>query len=297
MSIRVHTLGTGTPSPTPESFGTAFAVELDEGHLVMIDCGPAATWKLAMAGLSPAALRTLFITHHHFDHNIDLPCLVLTRWDQDVTQTPLRLYGPRTTSAVVDRLFGENGAFADDYRARINWISSQRVFANRGGVLPRKPPQVDVEEVGPGFSVELDGGVRVTASHAEHAQPWLDCLSYRLDTPEGSAVFTGDTAPCDEVLELARDADLLYCMAWETDAETARTGEDQGVCSTGAAGRLAAEAHVRTLVLVHTGPRITRQRDEAIEEAKQYFDGNVVFADEVSVIDFADLDAPGDAVT
>ena len=39
----------------------------------------------------------------------------------------------------------------------------------------------------------------MTAAHAEHAQPYLDSLAYRLDTPEGSIVFTGDTQPCAHV--------------------------------------------------------------------------------------------------
>ena len=44
---------------------------------------------------------------------------------------------------------------------------------------------------------------QVTADIAEHAQPWLDCLAYRLDSPDGSVVFTGDTRPCESVVNLA----------------------------------------------------------------------------------------------
>ena len=68
------------------------------------------------------------------------------------------------------------------------------MYVNRGGVLPRKPPDVFAKGVGPG---EIYSGKdwEVTAANAEHVQPFLDSLAYRLDTPDGSIVFTGDTQP------------------------------------------------------------------------------------------------------
>ena len=69
---------------------------------------------------------------------------------------------------------------------------SQQVFVNRGGTLPRTPPSVAAKDVGPG---PVFGGRdwQVTAAPAEHVQPWLDSLAYRVDTADGSVVFTGDT--------------------------------------------------------------------------------------------------------
>jgi hypothetical protein len=46
---RVYVLGAGTPTPTPERFGSSFVAEFG-GNQVMIDCGPAATHKLVKAG-------------------------------------------------------------------------------------------------------------------------------------------------------------------------------------------------------------------------------------------------------
>jgi ribonuclease Z len=76
----VHILGAGTPTPTPDRFGSAFAVEVG-GEYLMFDCGPAATWKLVKAGLTPTQIDYLFFTHHHFDHDVDplLPPLPLAR--------------------------------------------------------------------------------------------------------------------------------------------------------------------------------------------------------------------------
>ena len=58
---RIHVLGTGTPTPTPDRFGTAFVVDVD-GELIMFDCGPSATHKLVKAGLWPTEIDNLFST-------------------------------------------------------------------------------------------------------------------------------------------------------------------------------------------------------------------------------------------
>jgi ribonuclease Z len=92
-SATIHILGSGTPIPTTDRFGTSFAIKT-ENDLLMIDCGPSATWKLAKAGLNPCDVKALFLTHHHFDHNVDTPCLLLTRWNQSVGMLPADLLDP-----------------------------------------------------------------------------------------------------------------------------------------------------------------------------------------------------------
>ncbi len=151
---RIFVLGAGTPTPTPDRFGSAFAMEVD-GQYLMFDCGPAATHKLVRVGIFPTQVEYLFFTHHHFDHDVDYPCFLPCRWDQSIgKEPPLKIYGPAPTETLTERLLGEGGA------------------------------------------VHQAGGWRVTAAPAEHVQPWLDSLAYRLDRGDGSIVFTGDTQPC-----------------------------------------------------------------------------------------------------
>ena len=71
-------LGAGTPTPTPARFGTSYVLHVGDDYL-LIDCGPATTHKLVKAGLFPTQIDTLLLTHHHFDHNADLPCFLLCR--------------------------------------------------------------------------------------------------------------------------------------------------------------------------------------------------------------------------
>ena len=276
---RIHVLGAGTPTPTPTRFGSAFALEIGDQQ-IMVDCGPAATHKLVKAGLWPTKIDHLFFTHHHFDHDIDYPCFLLCRWDQSIgKENTLQVFGPTLTGTITERLIGDEGAFTHDWKARIGYPGSLRVYQNRGGVLPRKPPEVLAKDIGPG-KVYSGKYWEVTAAPAEHVQPFLDSLAYRFDTPDGSVVFTGDTQPCDTVLELARDADVMLCMCWDDQDRMDEIGESVGQCGTRDAARLAQEAGVKKLALVHVGPYLS-----GIGDAKKIFDGELIFTDELMHFD------------
>ena len=285
---RVYVLGAGTPTPTPYRFGSSYVLEVGDDH-IMFDCGPATTDKLVKAGLLPTQIGYLFFTHHHFDHDVDYPCFLLTRWDQSIgNEKELEVYGPRPTETLTHRLLDEKeGAFAHDWIARVDSPGSQRVFVNRGGTLPRKPPSVKARDIGPG-KVHSGNGWEVIAADADHVQPWLDSLAYRVDCSDGSVVITGDTLPCETVTHLARDADVMVCCCWDDQERMARQGEI-GICGTVDAGRLAQEAGVKRLVLVHTGPELGNPGsiEKAIGDVKNVYDGEVVFAEELMTFDLA----------
>lgn len=285
---KIYLLGTGTPTPTPARFGSSCVIEVS-GEYLMFDCGPATTYKLVKAGLWPTQIDFLFFTHHHFDHDVDYPCFLLCRWDQSIgKENQLQVYGPTLTATITERILGEeNGAFAHDWKARVNNPGSQQVYVNRGGTLPRRPPSVSVSDIGPG-RVHTGKEWEVTAAVAEHAQPWLDCLAYRLDSPDGSVVFTGDSRPCKSVTDLARGADVMLCMCWGDQDVMDATGEGvSSMCGTRGAARMAQEAGVKRLVLVHTGPSLCEHgaMEKGIGDVKREFDGELVFAEELMVLD------------
>ena len=284
---RIHVLGAGTTTPTPTRFGSSYVVELRDRYL-MIDCGPATTYKMVRAGIWPTKVDHLFFTHHHFDHDVDYPCFPLCRWDQSIgDENQLQVYGPKLTETLTHRILDEaDGAFAHDWYARVNLPASQRVYINRGGELPRKPPDVFAKDIGPGrvlSSADWD----VTAAPAVHAQPYLDSLAYRLDSPEGSLVFTGDTEPCQSVIDLARDADVMLCMCWDEEEAMILNGEESGVCGTMGAARMAQEAGVKKLVLVHVGPNLSGRgnMEKGISDAKKIYEGELVFSDELMSVE------------
>jgi ribonuclease Z len=284
--MRLTLLGAGVPTPTPRRFGSAYLLDV-AGESVLVDCGPATTHKLTLAGRRAPEVSLLLFTHHHFDHNADYPCFVLTRWDQDVDQVPLRVYGPPPTADLTAKLFeAPDGAWVCDWNARIEHGGSKRVFANRGGMRRREPPQIDALDIDATFVLEEDG-FSVRAADVVHAQPFLESVAYRIDGEEGSIVFTGDTEPVDSVVELARGADVLVCMCWDTDSAMEAEGLSRGMTGTPSAARMAAEAGVRTLVLTHIAPRLDSPevREEALRDAAAVFDGRIVFGEELETVD------------
>ena len=279
---QIFVLGAGTPTPTPHRFGSAFAVQVG-GEYLMFDCGPAATHKLVKMGIFPTQVDYLFFTHHHFDHDVDYPCFLLCRWDQSVgKEQTLQVFGPTLTQTLTERIIGEQGVFAHDWKARVNHPLSQRVFVNRGGTLPRKPPHVLAKDVGPG-PVHRGREWAVSAAPAEHVQPYLDSLAYRLDSTEGSIVFTGDTQPCRSVVDLARGADMMLCMCWDDQERMQANGEAPGQCGTTGAAQMAQEAGVKKLVLVHIGPHLSTHgpMEKGIGDVRRIYSGEIIFADEL----------------
>lgn len=284
---RLYILGAGTPTPTTATFGSSYVVELGDRH-IMFDCGPATTHKMVKAGLRPTLIDYIFFTHHHFDHDVDYPCFLLTRWDQSIgKENELQVYGPTLTETLTHRLLDEHdGAYAHDWKARINHPLSLNAHQLRGGTLPRKPPTVQAKDIGPG-KVLSEENWEVTAAPAEHVQPWLDSLAYRIDSDEGSFVATGDTRPCQSVVDLARDADVLICLCVDVQAEIDGTPEAEYMCGSTAAGKMAQEAGAKKLVLVHQGHRL--QAPGAVERAlgdiASVYDGPVIWGRELMAID------------
>ncbi|MGD9497395.1 MAG: MBL fold metallo-hydrolase [Armatimonadota bacterium] len=275
----LHILGAGTPSPARERWGTAFALEF-EHDVVMIDCGRAATWKLTQAGLRPVDVSWLLVTHLHSDHFVDYPCLVLTRWDHCVGgEVPLMVMGPAPIRAVTGKLFGPEGAFADDLRARAEHIASKRVHLIRGGTLPRPGLQMMVHDTVTGVMV---GGQGWSARCAEvdHMQPYMTTLAWRIDWPGGSVVFSSDTRPCKALVELAAGAHLLVANC---PLRQQAMPPEMGTCIFGTldAAQLARDAGVGRMILTHLTRSIVREREEALAEIAEVFPGEVLIADEL----------------
>ena len=176
--------------------------------------------------------------------------------------------------------------FSPDWRAQVGHPLSQQIYVNRGGTLPRIPPNPKAKNVGPG-DVASGKDWHVTAALAEHVQPFLDSLAYRVDTPDGSVVFTGDTQTCQSVIDLARDADMMLCMCWDDQDVMSESGEATGQCGTTGAAQMAQEAGVKKLVLVHMGRGLSAQEPfyNANLAMQRIYQGEIVFSEELLKID------------
>jgi ribonuclease BN (tRNA processing enzyme) len=285
---RITLLGTGTPAPSLERQGSAYLIEVGD-DLIVMDHGPGAHHRLLESGHRAVDVKHAFFTHLHYDHCMDYGRLVLQRWDQGADRIPdLNVYGPPPIERMTDLLFGEEGVYGPDIRARIRHQSSIDQFEARGGKAPRKRPAPNVREVKPGDVIQGNDW-QVTVGRAVHVQPYLECLAFRLDAPDGSLCYTGDSGKTDDIVELARGCDVLIHMnhyfsgTAPSPAYRAACGNHKDNAET------AKRAGVKTLVLTHVLGQIDqpRIREQIMHEIQEVFDGKVVWGEDLMQLGFA----------
>ena len=129
---------------------------------------------------------------------------------------------------------------------------------------PALVPLVHAHEVSAGGLVMQDEKVKVTAVLVR-LPPVVPALGYRFDAADRSIVISGDTAPSDELVKLARGADVLVhealhplgverLLARVPNAPNLQRHLVSHHTSAEDAGRIAQPAGVKTLVLSHLVP-------------------------------------------
>jgi ribonuclease BN (tRNA processing enzyme) len=214
---------------------------------------------------------------------MDYARLVLQRWDMGADRIPdLKVYGPPPIARMTDLLFGADGVYGPDIRARVEHQSSIDVFEARGGQAPRKRPAPRVREVHAGDAVE-GRGWKVTVGHASHVQPQLECLAFRLDSDEGSVCYSGDSGACEELVELARGCDVLIHMNHHFSGTEPTASYRQACGNHRDNAAIAARAGVKTLVLTHLLAQIDRPgvREQIVHEIQQEFHGRVIWGEDL----------------
>jgi ribonuclease BN (tRNA processing enzyme) len=281
--MKVTLLGTGTPAPSLARQSSGYLIEV-AGQRIVMDHGPGAHHRLLESGHSAVDVSHVFISHLHYDHCLDYPRLVLQRWDMGADRVPdLEVFGPPPLARTTELLFGEDGVWAPDIRARRGHASSLHVFQQRGGTLPRKRPSPRVREVHAGDVVD-GGGWRVRVGHASHVQPFLECLAYRLDADAGSLCYSGDSGGvCEELIELATGCDLLILMNHYLSGSEPYPDYRLAVGNHRDNAVIAKRAGVKRLVLSHFLPALDAPgiRETVLREVRAEFGGEVVWGQDL----------------
>ena len=266
-------LGTGAGSVHYKARMPSSAVVVVKGVPYVVDCGDGVSRQLVLADVSLRTLRYIFITHHHADHNLDYGNLIYNAW-ASACKKQIDVYGPPPLEKMT-RLFLEMNSY--DINLRIT---------DEG--RPPLASMIRVHELEGEGLVMQDDYVKVTAALVNHP-PVIPSFAYRFDTPDRSIVFSGDTTPCEGIIRLARDADVLVQDAVHTpsvarmcaplpDPEKLLQHILQGHATTVQAGEIARAAGVKTLVLASLTPADDPSiSDEMwIEGARTHFDGTII---------------------
>ncbi|RLF49759.1 MAG: ribonuclease Z, partial [Thermoplasmata archaeon] len=230
------------------------------------------------------------------DHFLGLPGLIQTMQLND-RKEPLTIYGPRGISRIVEivknlgyfrpsyEIVGKDVDEGDEIRFDGYSVRPFRVEHNvpaLGYVLEedmrpgrfnkKKALELGIPE-GPLFG-RLQRGESIKLKDGRMITPDMVLGPPR---PGRKVVYTGDTKPCNKVVEFARNADLLiHDATFLSDLEDVAI--EYGHSTARQAAEIAKEANVDRLVLTHISPRYLD--DRAIEEeAKNIFENSIVARD------------------
>jgi ribonuclease Z len=297
MVIRVKFLGTASGTPVSGLFPASVLLE-ENGRKILIDCGEGIQYQLFRSGIGLRGLEAIIVTHMHGDHVLGLPGFLMTlsllRWDRR-----LIIYGPRDLEGFI--YFVLRGTYSGmDILENVSFqrIDQTSTFYVGGMAVAPFPAKhripsygVVVEEKGkPGrFNVNraMELGIPrgpLWGQLQRGKSLWIGGVEVRpedvLGPPRRSAklVYTGDSAPSQEIVERAKGADCLI-----HDAAFPK-GEEQeahafGHSTWADAVQAAKSAGVRRLVLFNFGGKVVSDIEAIEGEARKEFKETYVARD------------------
>jgi len=279
--MRLRLLGTGTPTPSLKRACSGYVVEIGDDVIVM-DHGFGAHHRLLELGVPPTRVTHFFCSHLHYDHMGDYPRLLLTRWDQGVGKIPeLKVYGPPPIKQVTLALIEEGGAFWPDLVARTKHMCSVSIYHARGGEGERKRPAPEVTEMRPNDVIQGKNWT-MKAVGVAHIGPYLTSYGFRLDSDEGSIVYSGDSGPCASMERLSAGADVLVHMCHYITGTQLCEEFAESCMGHLELAELGQKSGVKTLVLSHVTEQIDQPgvRERVLNEMGRVFKGNLVLGED-----------------
>lgn len=211
---------------------------------LLLDCGNGSLANLTQF-VDVSALDAVLLSHLHPDHCADVYGLSYALGFHPDGPRSVTVYAPAGAGAWLAGLLSPDSR--ESFLQRCRFVSARA-----------------------GQRLEV-GGLAVELFAARHP---IETLASRVTDGQRVVAFSGDSAPTDELVRCAREADLFLCDA------TWSAGEGpypQGVHMTGIeAGQQAAAAGARQLVVTHVFP--TQDPLVIATEATAAFDGAVVAA-------------------
>jgi ribonuclease Z len=299
MSLRqLVVLGTASQVPTRYRNHNGYLL-LWDGRGVLFDPGEGTQRQMTLAGVSATQIHRICVTHFHGDHCLGLPG-ILQRISLDEVPHPVHVHFPGSGRVYFDRL--RRASIYDD-RADVRPCGHEA-----DGVIAEGDPSITtmrLDHPAPAWGYRLaeadtwtidpaaaaGAGVRGPAVGVlkREGRVEVDGRTVRLEDvatprPGQKVAFVMDTKPCEAAVRLAEGVDLLICESTFLDADR-KEAHAYGHMTAGDAGRLAAEAGVRRLVLTHFSQRYPMDAP-FVEEARRHHD------DVVAAVDLLRIDVP-----
>ena len=274
-------LGSGTPNPDPERYGSGYAVVVnDEAYIV--DFGPgivrrisamSPTWGGEFPSMELENINTAFLTHIHSDHSGALADLILTPWIMGRDE-PLNLYGPEGLKAMSENI---TEAYIDDINYRL--YGSQP--ANELGFT------TNVTEISDDGTIFKDNNIKVIAFKNAHGD-FKNSFGFLFITDDKRILFSGDTAVSNNLMKYGKNLDILVHEVFSSETFVNKTKDWQIYhqahhTSSLDLGIIADELQPKKLVLSHIlfwGA----SEESLLKDVRKNFNGETIIAEDLMVI-------------
>lgn len=254
-AITVTILGSGTcvPSLTRSSCSVLMAVGDSK---LLFDSGPGTMRRLLEAGTAIFDISHIFYSHFHPDHSGEfVPFLFATKYpNKQQRKNTLTITAGTGFLDFYDRLKSVYG----------QWIELEPGLLTLVELDHQKPDSNQFKD----FSVES-----APMAHNEES------IAFRINSPDGSSVvYSGDTDYTENLIKLARNADLLICESALPDDMRVN-----GHLTPSLAGEIATRSGARKLVLTHFYPECDHADIE--QECRKTYSGPLLLAEDLMRIE------------
>jgi ribonuclease BN (tRNA processing enzyme) len=273
---KVVLLGTGTPNADAERFGPSLAIVVNNTPYI-VDAGAgvvrrcAAAQRKGVLGLEIPKLNRLFITHLHSDHTIGLPDFMFTPAVLERAE-PLQIFGPKGIKKMTKHIMK---AYKEDIQLRINGLEHGNPVAY----------QMKTNEISEGV-IYKDTNVTVKAFRVNHGS-WKEAFGFRFETADKVIVVSGDCTFSQNLIENAKNCDILVHEVYSQEGFDKRTPQWQAYHSQfhTSPKQLAEIANiVQPKLLLLTHQLIwTSTEEKLVQEIKEKYKGKVVSGHDLDV--------------
>ena len=196
-TLKATVCGSGTPLRTKKVAQSCIMVEAGN-DLYIVDVGDGSVANIQRWGINLNNLKATLITHLHSDHIADLPDLNLISWVNRSREQNLTIFGPEGIETTIK---GFNQAYFLDHKYRNEHHGDEQA--------PLGVDEMVANTIGDEGVILSDNGLTITAFLVEH-DPVTPAYGYRFDYKGRSILISGDTAYSTNLINYAKDVDLLF---------------------------------------------------------------------------------------
>ena len=292
-------LGTSAGTPSKERALPSILVT-DNVHYILLDVGEGVQYRLLNVGVSVHKITHILITHLHGDHIFGLPGLLASMILLD-RRKELTIIGPSVIKSFVENTLqflakpqfpikvieveprDEVFEIMHHENLRIKCVSANHTVPSLmyvltwklpyGKFLPEKARELNIPR---SFWSKLQSGEVVTLSNGRVVRPEEVTIPYRKR--EFTIVYTGDTAPTDNLLKIG-NIDVLIHEATFKPEEDAKNVWFQGHSRSIDAAIMARKVNAKLLILTHISTRYRSDEELLTSEVVKIFPNTMIAKD------------------